>query len=248
MTIIEADGLQIGCDDTIEMWRAETLLTKEPGTIRWLEQLEAGDVLYDVGANIGLYTLLAARRVGDAGHVYAFEPHAANLVSLLRNVALNGLGARVTVVGCPLGAAAGFAPFHYAALRAGSSGSQVGHTRSEHGVPFVPACTELKVVATVDALLASALMRPATFVKVDVDGNELDVLAGMRILLYSERAPESIQVEARRVTKAEITWRLEAAGYQCLERHDTAYGLQQIGQGVDPEALAYNLVFGPAVA
>lgn len=246
MTIIEADGLQIACADTIEEWRAKTIRSKEPGTRRWLNQIEAGDVLYDVGANIGLYSLLAARRVGTAGHVYAFEPHAANLVSLLRNIALNELGDRITVVGCPLGAMAGFAPFNYAALRAGSSGSQVGHTTTEHGEPFAPACVELKVVATIDALLASGVLRPATFVKIDVDGNEVDVLAGMRIFLLSDRAPASVQIEARAQTKTEIRWRLEAAGYTLRERHDTAHGAEQIAKGVDPERLAYNWVFGRA--
>lgn len=243
MTIVEADGLRIGCDDTIEEWRAKTIRSKEPGTRRWLNTIEVGDVLYDVGANIGLYSLLAARRVGSAGHVYAFEPHAANLVSLLRNIALNDLGSRVTVVGSPLGGEVGFAPFHYAALRAGSSGSQMGEAITEHGEPFAPVCAELKVVATVDALLASKLLRPATFVKIDVDGHEVSVLAGMRIFLLSDRAPASIQVEARAANKREITWRLEAAGYTLRERHDTAYGAEQIGKGIDPEAVTHNLVF-----
>src|SRR5262245_59555308 len=56
--------------------RATTLLTKEPGTIAWLDLLPAGSVLFDVGANVGMYSVYAAMARGCA--VHAFEPDGAN--------------------------------------------------------------------------------------------------------------------------------------------------------------------------
>jgi FkbM family methyltransferase len=71
----------------------------EPETTRVLIQLlRPGMTMVDVGANIGYYTLLAARAVGPVGHVYAFEPVESTCQLLLRNVQANGYERRVTVV------------------------------------------------------------------------------------------------------------------------------------------------------
>lgn len=96
---IERAGLTFLCDDPIEVWRAETILEKEPGTIRWLDRIQPGDVFYDVGANIGVYSLYAAKR---GAKVYAFEPHALNALHLARNATMNGLD--ITVVQAVIGA------------------------------------------------------------------------------------------------------------------------------------------------
>lgn len=55
-----------------------------------LSQLQQGDVVLDIGANIGYYTLLFARRVGPGGHVFAFEPEPNNFALLTKNVQMNG--------------------------------------------------------------------------------------------------------------------------------------------------------------
>jgi hypothetical protein len=71
------------CGNRKEAHRAATLWLKEPGTMSWLdENLRGGDVFLDIGANIGIYTLAAAHRVGATGTVYACEPHKPNCVAL----------------------------------------------------------------------------------------------------------------------------------------------------------------------
>ncbi len=71
----------------------------EPATTRlFLDEIVPNDVVLDVGANAGYFTLLAATRVGPAGRVYAFEPNPAVLVELKNHVALNHVEDRVTVV------------------------------------------------------------------------------------------------------------------------------------------------------
>lgn len=76
----------------IEEYRASTYTTKEPETLEWIERyVRSGDVFYDIGANIGLYSLFAAKRLGGKCKVYAFEPEALNYAQLSRNIFLNGL-------------------------------------------------------------------------------------------------------------------------------------------------------------
>ena len=60
--------------------------------------VKVGQIVYDVGANIGYITLLIARAVGQEGHIFAFEALPANLERLRTNLALNGVNDRVTVV------------------------------------------------------------------------------------------------------------------------------------------------------
>ena len=55
----------------IEKWRRDTFWEKEPETIAWIDDMEPGEILFDVGANIGIYTLYAASR---GVRVIAIEP------------------------------------------------------------------------------------------------------------------------------------------------------------------------------
>src|SRR5688572_4994046 len=143
------------CETPIEFWRARTLLEKEEGTVRWIRTcVEPGDVFYDIGANIGLYTLLAGRRVGPEGMVYAFEPHVANVQSLLHNVALNELSGRVKVLSCALHEKEGFFDFNYHAADPGTSMSQLNDVRDSNDQPFQPAFAEYKYAVTLDKLVS----------------------------------------------------------------------------------------------
>ncbi len=74
---------------TPEMWAGR--LWEKTETTWFLSSLRPGDVVVDVGANVGYYTVLAGLLVGDTGRVYAFEPDPQNFELLRRNVALNGL-------------------------------------------------------------------------------------------------------------------------------------------------------------
>ena len=74
-----------------------TLLDKEPATIRWIDTFAPGEVLWDIGANIGIYSLYAG--VVKRVEVLAFEPAAFNHAVLCDNIRLNGLDDRVAAYG-----------------------------------------------------------------------------------------------------------------------------------------------------
>jgi len=73
--------------------RLRTLFSKEPITLAWIDAFGEGETLYDVGANIGMYTIYAA--VMRKANVYAFEPEALNYAELNKNIYLNGLHGQV---------------------------------------------------------------------------------------------------------------------------------------------------------
>lgn len=75
------------CPNRMVYSRAHTLLTKEPETIEWIDSFQQGDVLFDIGACVGVYSLYAA--VCKKIKVIAFEPSAHNYSVLIRNIELN---------------------------------------------------------------------------------------------------------------------------------------------------------------
>lgn len=132
-------------------------------------EIPEGAVVYDIGANVGYYSLMAAVLAGKGGHVYAFEPLPRNMEFLRKHVALNKMEELITVFDMAVSDQSGEAAFDLGAS------TSMGHLAKTG---------EIKVrKARLDDLLAAGEIRPADYIKVDVEGAEADVLAGARTLL-----------------------------------------------------------------
>lgn len=152
---------------------------------RWLAtHLDCRDTFYDVGANIGFFTLLAARLVGPEGHVVAFEPLAANVEQLRKNVALNRF-ANVTVVAAAISASESVGLFSLG--RSGRDEGKLVKTDARGDSVRVP-------VTTIDAAVTSNLLRPPTVMKIDVEGEEIDALRGARDTIIRHRPTLLVEV------------------------------------------------------
>lgn len=167
-------------------------------------EIKAGDAVYDVGANAGFFTLIAARLTGPAGRVVAFDPAPENCESIREQVELNGFAPYSTAVQKAIGGSAGRATFSFAA-----SGSPMGHLggagSGEHSVEVE--------VTTLDA--AAEAYGPPTFIKLDVEGAEGEVMAGARNLLASGAARPAWLIELHSPQcEADVKRQLAAAGYQ----------------------------------
>jgi len=73
--------------------RVKKIFRKEPITITWMDNMQSGDVVIDIGANVGMYSLMSA--VSRGTKVYAFEPEASNYNLLCQNIRLNNMGDRI---------------------------------------------------------------------------------------------------------------------------------------------------------
>ena len=134
--------------------------------------LERGGLVLDVGAQIGLFTLLAARRVGPEGRVIALEPEPSNHALLLRNVALNRLQ-NVTVIRKAASSVPGLRSLFLSAVNPGI-----------HSLSFHVGDRAVQVeTLTLDRLAKEAGQSGVSLLKVDVEGEELEVLKGAASLL-----------------------------------------------------------------
>ena len=183
--------VRVSCPNWMTYWRARTLLTKEPDTIAWIESFEKGDVLFDVGANIGLYSIFAAKR----GHtVVAFEPEAANYAELCRNLSLNALDQRVTCFPIALSDRYGADSLYLSRLGAGMALNTVGAAVDWRHAPFTPAFTQSVLRYSLDQAVSDFTLSFPTHLKIDVDGAEGSVLAGAMNTIRDPRL-QSILIE-----------------------------------------------------
>lgn len=226
--------------------RATTLFAKEAGTVAWLEQeLHPGDVFLDIGANIGIYSLLAAQMVGPEGRVFGVEPHAVNAAALLENVEANHVADRVSVLTVALSSQTGFDRFNYHDWEAARSHSQFGRNIDENGRTFTPVCAEVKFGTTVDALVADSVIGLPHAVKIDIDGLELSVLQGMAKLLTGPQRPRSVQVEVGPASHASVGDLMKRLGYRLDHRHHTLAGKKRLRGGEEEVSIPHNAVYKP---
>jgi FkbM family methyltransferase len=171
-----------------------------------------------------------------------------NFHSLLYNIALNNVAGIVSPISAALHDREGVFPFNYHNWVAGSSMSQLGGTVDGEEVEFRPVIAELKVAVTLDRLVADGAVRPPDHVKIDVDGNELQVLRGMTKVLTGPHRPRSLQVEINARHRAELFAFLGDCGFEVYHRHYTQLGAKAVAAGKDPEEVAHNALFRPRAA
>ena len=149
----------------------------------------------NVGANIGYVSLLLAKAAGETGKVFAFEALPANIIQLRRNVALNGMNARVTVIDRAVTQAPG--PVRFLVHASGGMGKVAGSAGRDDWVE-----SEITIPGVaLDGFVYAEGNPPPQVVKMDIEGGEVLALPGMRRVLTEARplmlmelhGPESCQ-------------------------------------------------------
>jgi FkbM family methyltransferase len=171
----EAAGLLFRVPRSSTVWISGKVET--PVQVALRRALRPGDVFFDVGANVGFFTILGARLVGPSGKVVAFEPHPANVEALRTNVEAN-LFENVVVVPKAVSASSGerLLDVRSAAL------AKLVEDRSGAGLAErVPATSIDDFVSAPGGLIPDVL-------KIDVEGHEVEVLSGMHRTL-SQHSP-----------------------------------------------------------
>lgn len=186
--------VKLRCDSWITEWRRQTYTTNEPETLDWIDrEMREGSVFFDIGANIGQFSLYAALRHPGL-RVLAFEPEYANAHLLKDNLLANGVQERVTVYSIALGRCSGLSYLHIqdatpgAALHTESSAAlEVTRTRK----PVI--WREGIYTMSLDAFCQETGLTPH-HLKIDVDGTEREILQGAAQTLRSP-ALRSLLVE-----------------------------------------------------
>jgi FkbM family methyltransferase len=168
--LIRSDGVTLegGTKNGQGLWCLVSGLDYEEELKAWLEVLKPGDVVLDIGANMGVYSIRAGQKVGPHGHVFAFEPLPETVARLKRNISYNKLD-NITVLDIAVGDRDGVATLYEGKRQ--SSASVCHHSMSGPS-------HEVKV-KTIDTVVKELKLARVDWIKMDIEGAEPAALAGM---------------------------------------------------------------------
>lgn len=207
VTVSEIEIL-FDANEELHLLRAEWLDTKEPETLEWIDGFDEGSVFYDVGANVGVFSLYAALHLGC--EVIAFEPEAKNYACLNKNIFLNRLARRVKALNVGLHDARAMEFLQLHDLASGAALHSLGEAVDWRGNAFVAKYQQAVLAFPLDELVELFGLPQPNYLKLDVDGNELKIVNGGRRTL-SNPSFKSLQVEMKEGDPA-LTAAIEACG------------------------------------
>lgn len=208
--------------NALNQYRADTFSTKEPETLEWIEAIPKKSVVWDIGANVGLYSCYAAKQRNC--RVFSFEPSVFNLELLARNIFINELTENITIVPLPLSDKLAFNMLNMTSTEWGGALSSFGQSYGYDGQPMrkifeIPTIG----ISMIDAVNFLNIPQP-DFIKMDVDGIEhlilkggIPVMDGVKGILIEIN--DSFSVQANNASKY-----LRQAGFILTEkRHAEIY-------------------------
>jgi FkbM family methyltransferase len=185
--------IRISVDNWRTLKRAKTYSVKEPDTLDWLDKFEPDSCYFDLGANIGQYSLYPVKKLGNKIHVYSFEPQSINYYLLNKNIYLNKLENNITPYCIAVSGKSEFSKLYIPKFIPGGNRSQFGeedmknmknptnHIQGMFGV-------------TLDDLCSIWNFPLPNYIKIDVDGIEIPIIKGAMNVL-SNHAVKSVIVE-----------------------------------------------------
>jgi FkbM family methyltransferase len=209
-------------------FRVDTLHSKEPDTIAWIAGFKADDVLIDIGANVGMYTIWAAKTRGM--RVYAFEPESQNYALLCKNIVLNDLSGQVVAYCVALSDESAFSLLYLSDFHAGGSchtfGEKLDHRLEHRDSKYAQGC----VSATLDQLVETGVVPMPNHIKVDVDGLEHRVIRGCAKVMADPRLKSVlVEINTNLELHRNIIRDMQALGF--------AYSTSQVAQALRTEGV-----------
>lgn len=193
---------------------------REPETVAWIHQtIKPGDVLYDIGANVGAYSLVAASWTKEQAIVYAFEPGGFTFPSLIENIFANKFEQSVIPFQVALSDQTTLANFGYSTVDAGGA-QHVGIRDVKGSMPTVR--KQVLLSYRLDDFIQTFGLRLPTHMKIDVDGSEMEVLRGAKEALGSTCLRWIlVEVDERESNPQAIRTLLEEGGFhlECDHQH-----------------------------
>ena len=191
--------------------RARSVLTKQPATIAWIDAFRQDSVFWDVGANVGVFTLYAALR-GDT-RVVAFEPAAVNYFLLAANCEANRFDARVDCLLAGLGS--GKAVGRLAVSQFAPAESFTFRAKQDETI----SARQAALIVSMDQLVEEFGLAPPNYVKIDVPGLTEEIVAGgARTLRRPDVRELHIEMREQSGTGQRIIETLAGLGFAVVAR------------------------------
>ena len=169
-------GLYFTIPNSLSKFRADTFSSKEPETLDWIDTMEDGSIVWDIGANVGLYSCYAAKQ--KKCKVFSFEPSVFNLELLARNIFLNGAVDLVTIVPLPLSDSLSLSTLNMSTTEWGGALSTFGNSYGHDGQPLHKKFEFSTIGMSMENAHTLLNIPKPKYIKMDVDGIEHLILGG----------------------------------------------------------------------
>jgi len=215
---VRGQSISIGARSALELWRCHTYESKEPETLDWIDGFSKDDILFDIGANIGLYSLYAGKR---GMRVYSFEPEGQNYAGLSNNCLANELS-KVTPYCMALADREHFELLYVTSTNPGDSQHNLGAANPI----FRRECSGTQGIfaTTLDRLCFDHGFPVPQHIKIDVDGIEDRILAGgQKVLAHPAFRSLLVEIAGTDGTEPAAIGQLEAIGLRKTASADREY-------------------------
>lgn len=199
---------------------------KEPETIDWIETFfKEGDIFFDIGANVGAYSLVASKFYNGKITVYAFEPGFPNFVQLCKNIFINGCQQGIIPLQIALSDKTIVDTFNYDNITPGGALHALGRPIDYKGDIFEPIFKQSVLSYRIDDLVKEFNVPIPNHIKIDVDGIEFRILKGAKETLSNSLVKSIIlEVEEGDEEADQIIEFLAGKGFKFHSKHKYVYG------------------------
>ena len=228
------------CENKRTIKRSKRLLISEPETINWIDTFVKGDVLWDIGANIGCYSIYAALKPGVK--VLAFEPASINYYVLNRNIEINKMDDRILAFCIAFNDCLSLDYFYLFSSESSTSHHNFGEAVGYKGDKFKPKLQQGMLGYPIDYFIDEFKPNFPSHIKIDVDGLEDNILDGATKTLKDNRL-KSVLVEVDTAQKRRykhILKTFENAGMEYLTLRKKSAKEKAVKDGSD---LIHNFIF-----
>lgn len=213
--LINGVEYQLLSNTDLLLYRSKTFHDKEPETNKWIERIPSDGVFYDVGANVGVFSVCAS---AFCRKVYAFEPSALNYAVLNQNLMANALEKKVVSYCLAINDKLVFDTMRLSSGVVGSAHHSFAVNKDACHKDFSPFFQQGSLGISLDDLIYNYQFECPTFLKIDVDGNEHLVISGAKRLLKDDRL-KSILIELNKNLKIDqvLVETITANGFSLVE-------------------------------
>lgn len=187
--IINKKKINFFCPSEKTLYRVNTYFEKEPEILNWIDNFKSVNnklIFWDIGANIGLYSLYAAIKF-DKIEVVSFEPSASNIRALSRNISINSYSDKIALIPLALSdEEKALSNFEESKFIEGGSNNQFDNRINQSGkiINISDIENKYRILGTsIDYLLENNILEVPNYIKIDVDGVESKILNGAEKLL-----------------------------------------------------------------
>ena len=166
--------------------RYETFFTKEPDTIEWINNFRENSIFYDIGANVGIYSIYASSLTRNI-NVVAFEPSVFNIEILSKNIFINNMHENISIFPLALDIKKSQNQFNMSSIEPGGAlsgfGTDLDEYNNKRNIEFKYKTFSMNL----DNFILDYNLNSPNYIKIDVDGLELNILKGATGILKNKK-------------------------------------------------------------